>query len=35
MHYLLDTNVIIEMLHGYVSVINHTYPVGIMNCCVL
>ena len=32
--YLLDTNVIIEMLRGNTSVINKIYAVGIENCCI-
>lgn len=32
--YLLDTNVIIELLHGNASVIEHMYSVGLENCCI-
>lgn len=32
--YLLDTNVIIEMLRGNTSVINKIYAIGIENCCI-
>lgn len=32
--YLLDTNVIVEMLRGNRSVIDKIYAVGIANCCI-
>lgn len=32
--YLLDTNVIIEMLRGNRDVIDRIYAVGINNCCI-
>lgn len=32
--YLLDTNVIIEMLHGNRQIIEKIYSVGLSNCCV-
>lgn len=34
MNYLLDTNVVIEMLHGNRDVIEHIYSVGMQNCCI-
>ena len=32
--YLLDTNVIIELLHGNQKVIEHIYSVGINKCAI-
>ena len=32
--YLLDTNVVIEMLRGNRAVIEKIYSVGIANCCI-
>ncbi|MBQ0046667.1 MAG: PIN domain-containing protein [Prevotellaceae bacterium] len=32
--YLLDTNVIIEMLRGNKSIIKKIYSVGMDNCCI-
>ena len=32
--YQLDTNVVIQMLHGDKDVIKHIYEVGVDNCCI-
>lgn len=32
--YLLDTNVIVEMLHGNRQIIEKIYSVGFSNCCI-